>query len=72
LLQKIHSIDSTSQRGGKAWKALRQCLKSGGKLGIYSTPDGMRNTTYYRLTTSTQFKVFHWPSWLNSNWTAGN
>lgn len=29
----------------------------------------MRNTTYDRLTTSTQFKVFPWPWWLNPNWT---
>ena len=53
----------------KAWKALRQCLKAKGRLRIYSTPNGMRNTTYYRLTTSSKFKVFRWPSWLNPTWT---
>ncbi len=52
----------------KAWKALRQCLKAGGKLRIYSTPNGLRDTTYYRLTTSSQFKVFRWPSWINPDW----
>jgi hypothetical protein len=36
-----------------AWKALRQCLKAGGTLRIYSTPNGLRDTTYYRLTSST-------------------
>jgi hypothetical protein len=44
-------------------------LKSGGRLKIYSTPNGLRNTTYYRLTLSEQFKVFRWASWLNPNWT---
>ncbi len=62
-------VDEGAWLTEKAWKALRQCLKSGGRLSIYSTPNGMRNTTYYRLTTSTQFKVFRWPSWLNPNWT---
>ena len=62
-------VDEGAWLTEKAWKALRQCLKSGGRLRIYSTPNGMRNTTYYRLTTSTQFKVFRWPSWLNPNWT---
>ncbi len=28
----------------------------------------MRNSAYYCLTTSTQFKVFRWPSWLNPIW----
>ena len=52
----------------RAWKALRQCLKAGGTLRIYSTPNGLRDTTYYRLTSSDQFKVFRWPSWLNPGW----
>ena len=61
-------VDEGAWLTERAWKALRQCLKSGGKLRIYSTPNGMRNSTYYRLTTSTQFKVFRWPSWLNPIW----
>jgi len=44
-------------------------LKAKGKLRIYSTPNGLRNTTYYRLTTSSNFRVFRWPSWLNPTWT---
>ena len=52
----------------KAWKALRQCLNAGGKFRIYSTPNGLRDTTYYRLTQSRQWKVFRWPSWLNPAW----
>ena len=52
----------------KAWKALRQCLNAGGKFRIYSTPNGIRDSTYYRLTQSKKWKVFRWPSWLNPNW----
>ena len=51
-----------------AWKALRQCLKAGGRMRIYSTPNGIRTSTYYRLTFSKQFTQFRWPSWLNPNW----
>jgi len=61
-------VDEGAWLTEKAWKALRQCLTSGGRLRIYSTPNGLRNTTYHRLTTSTQFKVFRWPSWLNPIW----
>ena len=58
-------VDEGAWLTEKAWKALRQCLKAGGKLRIYSTPNGLRNTTYYRLTMSPQFQVFRWPSWIN-------
>ncbi len=61
-------VDEGAWLTEKAWKALRQCLKAGGTLRIYSTPNGLRGTTYYRLTSSDQFKVFRWPSWLNPNW----
>ncbi len=61
-------VDEGAWLSEKAWKALRQCLKAGGRLRIYSTPNGLRDTTYYRLTGSSQFKVFRWPSWLNPNW----
>jgi hypothetical protein len=61
-------VDEGAWLTERAWKGRRQGLKSGGKLRIYSTPNGMRNSTYYRLTTSTQFKVLRWPSWLNPIW----
>ena len=63
-------VDEGAWLTERAWKALRQCLKSGGRLRIYSTPNGLRDTTYYRLTLSEQFTVFRWPSWLNPNWNA--
>ena len=61
-------VDEGAWLTEKAWKALRQCLKAGGRLRIYSTPNGLRDTTYYRLTTSSSFAVFRWPSWLNPGW----
>ena len=61
-------VDEGAWLTEKAWKALRQCLKAGGRLRIYSTPNGLRNTTYYRLTMSPQFEVFRWPSWINPDW----
>jgi hypothetical protein len=63
-------VDEGAWLTEKAWKALRQCLKAGGRLRIYSTPNGLRDTTYYRLTSSGEFKVFRWPSWLNPIWSA--
>lgn len=37
-------------------------------MRVYSTPNGLRNTTYYRLTQSERWTVFRWPSWLNPAW----
>ena len=62
-------VDEGAWLSEDAWRALRQCLKAGGKLRVYSTPNGMRNATYYRLTNSPRWRVFRWPSWLNPNWT---
>lgn len=62
-------IDEAAWLSEKAWAAVRRCLNSGGQLRIYSTPNGLRNTTYYRLTMSPNVKVFRWPSWLNPSWT---
>jgi len=61
-------VDEGAWLTEKAWKALRQCLKANGIFRIYSTPNGLRNTTYYRLTMSPTWKVFHWSSMLNPSW----
>jgi len=53
----------------KAWKALRQCLIQAGVFRIYSTPNGLRDTTYFRLTASDRWKLFKIPSWENPSWT---
>jgi len=63
-------VDEGAWLTEKAWQALRQCLKPGGVLRIYSTPNGLRDTTYYRLTLSPNWRVFRWPSWLNPTWSA--
>ena len=63
-------VDEGAWLSEKAWRALRQCLKAGGILRIYSTPNGLRNTTYHRLTQSQNWRVFRWPSWLNPSWSA--
>ena len=63
-------VDEGAWLSERAWRALRQCLEAGGVLRIYSTPNGLRNTTYYRLTQTPTWKVFRWPSWLNPSWSA--
>ena len=63
-------VDEGAWLSEQAWRALRQCLKAGGVLRIYSTPSGVRKTTYHRLTQSSDWKVFRWPSWLNPSWSA--
>lgn len=62
-------VDEGAWLSEKAWKALWSCLKAGGRVRIYSTPNGVRETTYWRLTHSKKWEVFRWPSWLNPNWT---
>ena len=62
-------VDEGAWLSEEAWRALRQCLKAGGKMRVYSTPNGLRNTTYYRLTESSRWRVFRWPSWINPAWT---
>ena len=62
-------IDEAALIPEKAWKAIRQCVKRDGYIRAYSTPDGRRNTVYYRMTKSPRYTVFRWPSWENPNWT---
>ena len=54
----------------RAWKALMPCLLEGGLFRVYSTPNGIRENTYYRITTGKGWKVYHWPSWIAPDWTA--
>jgi len=61
-------VDEGAWLPEEAWNALRQCLNAGGNFRVYSTPNGIRNTTYYRLTQSKKWKIFRWPSWFNPNW----
>jgi len=61
-------VDEAAWLPEAAWKALRQCLNAGGQFRVYSTPNGLRDTTYYRITQSKEWKQFHWPSWVAPDW----
>ena len=62
-------VDEAAWLSTRAWNALRQCLNPDGVMRVYSTPNGLRNTPYYRITQSKDWQVFRWPSWLVPGWT---
>ncbi len=51
-----------------AWTTVFQYLNPGGTLRVYSTPNGLRNRTFYKLTQSKNWTLFHWPSWIVPDW----
>ncbi len=62
-------VDEAAYIPDRAWKALRMCLLPKGKMRIYSTPNGVRDTYYYKLTTKIPgWTKFHWPSWISPLW----
>ena len=61
-------VDEAAWLPEAAWNALRQCLNAGGIFRVYSTPNGLRDTPYYRITQSKTWKVFQWPSWIAPDW----
>ena len=61
-------VDEAAWLPEAAWNALRQCLNAGGVFRVYSTPNGLRDTPYYRITQSKSWRVFHWPSWIAPDW----
>ena len=61
-------VDEAARLPERAWNALMQCLKPGGFMRVYSTPNGLRDTTYYRITESEEWTVFHWPTWIAPDW----
>jgi hypothetical protein len=63
-------VDEAAWIPDAAWDALRQCLNAGGKFRVYSTPNGLRDTTYYRITQGKEWRLFCWPSWIAPDWTA--
>jgi len=62
-------VDEAAWLPEPAWNALRQCLNAGGQFRVYSTPNGLRDTTYYRITQSKEWRQFRWPSWVSPDWT---
>ena len=61
-------VDEAAWLPDQAWNALRQCLNAGGVFRVYSTPNGLRDTTYYRISQSREWTHFHWPSWIAPDW----
>ena len=60
-------IDEAAWLPEQAWRAVRQCLNAGGRFRLYSNPNGLRDTTYYRITKEkNRWKLFHWPSGVRS------
>ncbi len=55
-----------------AWTALMPCLNPGGMMRVYSTPNGLRDRTYYQLTGPDARKkgwtIFRWPAWIAPDW----
>lgn len=62
-------VDEAAWIPDKAWDGMYQCLNTGGICRVYSTPNGMRDTAYYRITQSKRWTHFHWPSWIAPDWT---
>ena len=61
-------VDEAAWLPEAAWTALRQCVNPGGVMRIYSTPNGLRDRTYYRVTESKDWTVSRWPSWIVPDW----
>ena len=61
-------VDEAAWLPESAWKAVRQCLNAGGTMRVYSTPNGLRDTTYYRITDDPDYRHFKWPSWVAPDW----
>ena len=61
-------VDEAAWLPETAWEALRQCLNPGGQFRVYSTPNGLRDTYYYRITQSKTWTRFQWPSWIAPDW----
>jgi len=61
-------VDEGAYLTEKAWIALLRCLNPGGRLYVYSTPTGKRDSTFYKMATSGKYPVYRWPSMFNPAW----
>ncbi|MFA7332427.1 MAG: hypothetical protein WC326_15265 [Candidatus Delongbacteria bacterium] len=62
-------VDEAAWYPEPAWRALRRVLNRGGQMRCYSNPNGLRNTTYYRITQpSSGWRIYKWPSWIVPGW----
>ncbi len=63
-------VDEAAMYPEAAWKAVFRVLNPGAQLRVYTNPNGLRNTQYYRLTQDgSGSKVYKWPSWIVPTWT---
>ena len=64
-------VDEAAWYPEAGWRALRRVLNRGGRMRAYTNPNGLRTTTYHRLTQpGSAAKVVKWPSWIVPGWTA--
>ncbi|MFA7331037.1 MAG: hypothetical protein WC326_08195 [Candidatus Delongbacteria bacterium] len=58
-------VDEAAWYPEPAWRALRRVMNRGGRMRAYSNPNGLRDTTYYKITQKgSGWKVYKWPSWI--------
>ena len=63
-------VDEAAWYPEAAWRALRRVLNRGGQMRAYTNPNGLRTTTYHRLTQAgSGAKIVKWPSWIVPGWT---
>ncbi len=61
-------VDEAQEMTETSWGELYQALNAGGKRWVYGVPNGLRNT-FYRMTFLPDAEQYHWPSYLNPEFT---
>lgn len=62
-------VDEAQAMTDSAWTELFQSLNAGGRRWVYGVPNGVRNM-FYRLTQASDAEQYHWPSYMNPEFTA--
>ncbi len=62
-------VDEAAYFSERANTALSGCMNTGCQEYRYSTPDGRRDTHYYRMTKDPDVTPYLWPSWFSAQWT---
>ncbi|HOK10572.1 MAG TPA: hypothetical protein PLT82_11150 [Candidatus Hydrogenedens sp.] len=61
-------VDEAQEMTDTSWGELYQALNAGGRRWVYGVPNGLRNT-FYRMTFLAEAEQYHWPSYLNPEFT---
>lgn len=61
-------VDEAQEMTETSWGELYQSLNGGGRRWVYGVPNGLRNT-FYRMTFLPDAEQYHWPSYLNPDFT---